>query len=209
MISKFLICSVCTDTLPCEILWECDTQSHFQRISHKAERIVVWQHWLIRLIRQPFQTDCKNIRKRTKKWENESSGRVVISFGVTANKSKQMGHVHLWNTTACSGPKDGTDRELGPAVLLLQEEAAGTLSSVCQKESVRAIPSWLHSRVTSLFSALLPCKYAGEVSSVWWCFCTWTSLLFDRAAHAGGAGMEAGVRNSLSLVHSLSAAMLR
>lgn len=152
-----------------------------KRISREAERIVVWQHWLIRLIRQPFQTDCKNIRKRTKKWENESSGRVVISFGVTANKSKQMSHVHLWNTRTRPGPKEGTDRELGPAVLLQQEEAAGTLSSVCQKESVRAIPSWLHSRVTSLFSALLPCKYAGEVSSVWWCFCTWTSLLFDRA----------------------------
>lgn len=94
-----------------------------KRISHEAERIVVWQHWLIRLIRQPFQTDCKNIRKRTKKWENESSGRVVISFGVTANKSQIKWVMSTYET-----------QEPVPVPKTVQTESSDRLHYCCRKK---------------------------------------------------------------------------
>lgn len=63
---------------------------------------------------------------------------VVVSFGVTKNKSKQMSHFHLCKPSGSSSPKGSTE----------------SLEATAAEESVRAILSWFH----SLFSALLPCK---------------------------------------------------
>lgn len=100
------------------------------------------------LKRQPHQTRWQNTRKRTKEWQNESTGRVAISFGVTENKSEQMSHSHLCKSSGSPGPKGGT-------------ESSDLQYYCCRRKqlehSVRVIFSWYHSRVTSVFSELRLC----------------------------------------------------
>lgn len=109
-------------------------------MSHEAERFAIWLHWLI---------SGQTVKISAREQRNEKM-RAVVEWSSQLEWVKTSPNKRV---TSTSGGEGGgqflsrhRQRSTAPAVLPLQEgEAAGTLSSVCQKESVRDTPSWFHS----------------------------------------------------------------